>query len=531
MDAITLRNFQNLVEERTGLQIRSQELDGLAAVIDERMGALKLNPHGYYDLLNARSADTDQEWEVVIPRLTIGESYFFRDSGQFNLLRQTLLPALINSRRQTGQLVLRLWSAGCSTGEEPYSLAMLLDEILPDRESWDLLILGTDINKDSLAAAKQGNYSAWSFRLMKEELRDRYFQKQGADWELDPRIRSMVTFRHCNLIDDRFPISGTDFDSMDLIICRNVFIYFDTPTVGQVVKKMAETLHDGGYLMSGHGELFDAVPSTLKPRTFPESLTYKKKVGPGDASGSPAPVRGGRGEAGSAAAGESTLERFRRELREKNIPEGLPPVAAAPKTPVKPVQTVPLSKEPPARTKPEPEPLQQASPEHGDASAVNKLLLAAEESFRRGSYDDAITQAGEVLAGQADHFGALYLQAMAHANRGDAERALRLSNEALRVDPFAVKPHYLLARLAQGRGDLGEEKRLLQRIIYLDPACISAYLEIAGLYRDEGDAARAAKMTATALDILKSLSPESEIDNYEGVTAGELIGQIEESRK
>ena len=164
-----------------------------------------------------------------IALLTNGETYFFRDHGQFDLLRLRLLPELIERRRDAKTL--RLWSAGCSSGEEAYSLAMLLDMLLPKRDGWNILILGSDIDEAALAKARRGHYGQWSFRMAPPALKQRYFQRKGDEWMLDERIRSMVTFRTSNLIGETFP--SAELRDMDLILCRNVFIYFGAACRGR----------------------------------------------------------------------------------------------------------------------------------------------------------------------------------------------------------------------------------------------------------------------------------------------------------
>jgi chemotaxis protein methyltransferase CheR len=199
------------------------------------------------------------------------ETYFFRDHGQFDLLRLRLLPELI--ARHSDAKTLRLWSAGCSSGEEAYSLAMLLDMILPDRDGWMILILGTDIDDKVLAKARRGRYREWSFRMVPGALKRRYFQHIGEEWILDRRIRNMVTFRKGDLINAPYP---DELQNMDLILCRNVFIYFDTTAVAIVAHKLAAALREGGYLISAHTELIGHSMRNLQTRLFAEGLVYQR---------------------------------------------------------------------------------------------------------------------------------------------------------------------------------------------------------------------------------------------------------------
>ena len=251
MEQALLQQFRQLIATHTGLQIREQEREALGKTLAVRAKSLQLRqPEQYYQLLETGSAQCKAEWKQLIVLLTNQESYFFRDKGQFTLLRDRILPELIKANRE--RRTLRLWSAGCSTGEEPHSLAMLVDQLLPQRNGWNICILGTDIKEAALEEARLGVYSPWSFRLVEPDLQQRYFKEQQTDYKLDARIRSMVTFRQGNLFKDQFPNTAAGFYDMDLILCRNVFIYFEWTAVSVVIDKFAGTLRDGGYLMTGH---------------------------------------------------------------------------------------------------------------------------------------------------------------------------------------------------------------------------------------------------------------------------------------
>ncbi|QPK62627.1 chemotaxis protein CheR [Methylomonas sp. LL1] len=201
-----------------------------------------------------------------------GETYFFRDHGQFDLLFLRLLPELIKRRRDTK--ILRLWSAGCASGEEAYSLAMLVDSLLPERNDWNILIVGSDIDPTALAKARRGCYGRWSFRMVPPALQQRYFRLQGGEWALDERIRRMVGFRRLDLVAEPFP--DAELRDMDLILCRNVFIYFDADTVATVANKLARALCEGGYLMTAHAELTGLHPKDMQSRLFSESVVYQR---------------------------------------------------------------------------------------------------------------------------------------------------------------------------------------------------------------------------------------------------------------
>jgi chemotaxis protein methyltransferase CheR len=181
-------------------------------------------------------------WRALIAGLTVQESYFFRDRALFDALAEHVLPALVAGRRAAGDLRLTLWSAGCAEGQEAFSLAMLVDRLLPDREAWDVTILGTDINEDALDAARAGVYGDWALRELPAWAR-RHFST-GADRRhtLAAGIRKMVTLTSLNLAMD--PVPG----SLDLIVCRNVLMYLSDDARAAVVRRLGAALAPTGRL-------------------------------------------------------------------------------------------------------------------------------------------------------------------------------------------------------------------------------------------------------------------------------------------
>ncbi|MGR9053517.1 MAG: CheR family methyltransferase [Gammaproteobacteria bacterium] len=207
---------------------------------------------------------------------TGGETYFFRDHGQFDLLRLRLLPELIERRQK--QKMLRLWSAGCASGEEAYSLAILIDMLLPKRDDWEITIIASDINSAALEKAKTARYGPWSFRMVPTDIRNRYFKPINGEWILHDDIRGMVDFSHDDLINKAFPTGK--LQKMDLILCRNVFIYFDNDAVIGVAKKFVAALNENGYLMTAHAELLGLKLPAVQSRLFPEGVIYQRVSAP-----------------------------------------------------------------------------------------------------------------------------------------------------------------------------------------------------------------------------------------------------------
>lgn len=328
-----------------------------------------------------------------------GETYFFRDHGQMDLLRLRLLPELIERRRDTKTL--RLWSAGCSSGEEAYSLAMLTDMVLPEHEGWDIFILGTDIDQTALAKARRGAYRKWSFRMVQPSLQQRYFRPDASGWVLDERIRRMVTFDAANLIGEAIP--GGNMRDMDLILCRNVFIYFDADTVAAIANKLSAALREGGYLMTGHTELTGQRSRSLRARLYPEGVVYQ------------------RGEAMPAAAPAA------RRIA--------PPPAVVRRAPRKPRA---------AAAGPNPE----------------SLLATARECADRGQYDRAEQLCRQALEVSPLAAGAFFLLAQLAQIRGDYDSARELLEKTLYLDPQNVGGYLELSSLFERADNLPRAQTL-----------------------------------------------------------------------
>ncbi|MBD2036847.1 hypothetical protein H6F76_17705 [Leptolyngbya sp. FACHB-321] len=473
-----IQQFTEIIEGYTGLHVRKQDLSLLWQKIQVRMRVLKLaSPEQYYQYLASHLdiGKTDflkvhHEWQQLIQLLTTGESYFFRDRGQFRLLRQQLLPELIRERSHYAAAhgikpSLRLWSAGCSTGEEAYSLAILVHQLIPDLANWNLLILGTDINAAAIAKAKEGFYSSWSFRTLDEETQAKYFRAHRDGWKLDEQICKMVTFAPGNLVTDHFSDFQINLSHIDLIICRNVFIYFTSEVIANVLKKLGGALSSDGYLMTGHAELHGQTVECLQTKIFPESFVYQRC--------------------------DDTLERKQPVAvdRSKTIKTQLNTQATN-------LDWTPFQ-------------LDYAIASTTTTSQSKQDTLSeAEKCFCKGDYRDTIQIAQRAIAQNQHSFELHHLTAQAYASLGENDQVKYYCEKAIVINPLAISPYYLLAHIAREQGQLEQAKNMLKRVIYLDPTAITAYLELSSLYTQEGDVSRAKKMQASALELMQQSALE-----------------------
>jgi chemotaxis protein methyltransferase CheR len=484
------KKFTDLISERTGLQIRDSDQEGFGYKIESRMRDLRINsPEEYYHLLNYSSYEGQQEWSQIALLITNIESYFFRDQGQFKLLREKIFPELIERKKLTKNL--RVWSAGCSTGEEPYSLAILLREMLPDIGNWHLTILATDINQNAIKKAQRGVYNSWSFRLVDPKIQTKYFTEVNSEYQISREIRQMLHFQYLNLVQDNFPDPALEVKEIDLIICRNVFIYFNNESIALVLNKFYNTLNPLGFLLTGHAELYGQNLQKFNTQVFSESLIYQRP---------------------------ETNRILRPETEPKSLPIYLnnPPVIHPYQPSIaKPVVTT---------TKPIPKPVSQpiAKP------ITEDLLETAESLFNQKAYQAAIEKVKEFLKDSPGNFKSYYLIAKIHANMGQYDQAIDYCKQALSVQSFSTKAYYLLAQIFEEQGNLEETKRILKKIIYLDSSSLKAYFDLGLIYKHEGDLPRAKKMYQTLLTFLRKMSEDTVIPDWKNITVRELISQVEQ---
>ncbi len=218
---------------------------------------------------------TPPRLETLVNHLAVGETYFFRGKGCCDALREAVLPQIIQAQRG-GEQSIRLWSIGCSTGEEPYTLAMLLHSLLPDLHEWNIRIAASDINTRSLRKAARGVYPEWAFRAIPEEFKSEFFRKTREGFEVLPCIKNMVRFFTLNLVQDAYPSSTHDAQRMHIILCRNVLMYFSPDSRTRVIRHLHRSLSEGGWCIVSPTEASPSVFPQFTPVHFPGAIFFRK---------------------------------------------------------------------------------------------------------------------------------------------------------------------------------------------------------------------------------------------------------------
>lgn len=408
-------NYQDVfdtIQSYTGLRVHNGRRDEAIRTIDEVLA--NIHPLGMHDLLVALRTSVFNEslWQKFIQAITVGETYFYRDQGQFDALRMHILPQLIAEREKTGNRQLRLWSAGCASGEEPYSLAMLLHEVLPDIDAWNITILGTDINLAFLERARRGLYRASSFRNETPEyLQKRWFKATPKGYQLDQTIRDMVVFQPLNLASSQYPSADNFTLNMDVIVCRNVTIYFDPTTVIEIIGRLHQSLNELGNLIVGHSELSTTLYQNFQTQRYQQAIFYQKAA-PAKVKPRVAPV---------------TSSRVKSQPALRRVLASLPPAAPKLKAPVAPADT-----------------------------PDNSLEIAwsqAKEAADCERWEEALEYLGQVETKHLFRPEFHYLRGLVHMAASNVDDALWAWRQALYCDPMFALAHYSLGDLYAHGGE------------------------------------------------------------------------------
>ncbi|HNT73636.1 MAG TPA: CheR family methyltransferase [Anaerolineae bacterium] len=466
--------FNRLLLDRCGMYFSESRQSELALGVKQAFAASTcVNLDAYYTLLLDPKGGA-MEMDRLINAVTVGETHFFRNQPQFDALYHHVLPAII--ARQRSLRALRIWSAGCASGEEAYSVAMLLRELLPDANDWAITILATDINNEALDRARQAVYGEWAFREERARLwRQRYFIPEGKRYRLKPEVCRMVTFARLNLVEDVYPSYETNTTTLDLILCRNVTIYFSETVTRRVVARFYEALSPGGWLVVGHAEPSLSVYQRYETCNYPDTVLYRR----------PCQSTLGGVERGGASARSARPPAVEPPALPEDTPPSYPPPAPAVETP-------------------------------GD------LLEQAEEWIHDGRAEEArdllltlsASRPGDALVG--------VLLGRAYANLGDWRNAEYWCAHAVHLDKLAGDAYYTLSLVYQHQGRLDEAITMMKKVVYLDRNHILGHFGLADLYRDKRLWGQAQKSLDNARRLLNGHADDDLIPGSGGITVSSL---------
>jgi chemotaxis protein methyltransferase CheR len=433
---------------------------------------------------------TQRHLEVLAGYLTVGETYFFREKRSLEVFEKDIVPELIRTR--PGK-VIRIWSAGCATGEEAYSVAIMLSKLMAGLEKWNIEILATDLNSKSLQKASAGIYGEWSFRGIPPLVRSAYFEAvEEKRWAVSSAIKKMVSFAQLNLMDDSFPPPSTSTTGFDVIFCRNVLMYFTAGGMRKVIQHLYRSLASDGWLIVSPTETSHELFSEFATVNFGDATLYRK----------------------SATHWRNTLtlpsvlrdeNSFGAQLPEPRLENSEPSMALVSGTNQKSQdhQIHSENAEPPA-------------PSHGRALAPDEL----------GRYEDALQMAGTLPSQNRDDAQAMLLLAHAYTNRGDLAVALIWCDKAIAADKMAARAYYLRATILQEQGSLAEALVAFKQTVYAEPQFVLGHFSLGNLALTHGKLRESDKHFENVLLLLARYEAEDVVPESEGLSAGRLREMI-----
>lgn len=477
-----------LVGSRTGLVFAPHmrptvEARIRAAMTERSIGRIS----DYLALLPSDEAS----FQALVDRLTIGETYFFREPGQFEYIRTRVLPELAG--RSPGR-PLRAWSAGCASGEEAYTLGMVFREADPGGSA---SVIGTDVSNERLEQARQGTYSRWSLRGVPESVVRRHFQREGSRYRVAPEVRSAVTFRPLNLtaIGDRV---AAGLHGMDLVLCRNVLIYLSAEAVAQIADRLMASLSDDGWLFLGASDppLVELVPCEVF--VTGAGVAYRR------------PRRRLGGSPDQNRAPEVTRATARAALR--HLPPSLPAAPSAPSPPT-------------AQSAPSAPSVEEEVGDMDGAHAVVESYLAMRDYARAAELADRALRRG------ADDSRLWVLRVRALARQGRLDAAGRACSAALETHRTCAELMCLHAVLLSAAGHPAEAAAAARRALFLDRGMIMAHLVFGHALLRSGNQRKARRALETAERLLAPLSPGETIPASDGEPAARLLELVRRQLK
>ena len=471
------------VQARTGLEFPDTRMATTEPVVRRAMA--NLAPRDLARLSAAIDTD-DVAFDTLIDALTVGETYFFRDARQLAFLRDHAIPDILHHR--TKEHVFRAWSAGCASGEEPYSLAILCHELgLGERRR----IVGTDISRRRLAVARNARYGRWSLRGVAADIVDRYFRCSQLSFALDQKIRDAVQFEYLNLGDEVWPsaVGG----ELDLIVCRNVLIYLDSATTARVGHAFMERLADGGWLLLGPSD--PPLPAT---RTCEVVIT----------------------DAGLA---------YRRGRRTKGLPLRVTPRSTAILHPMAadvPVMTVAAAAPSNAMSEVPSPALRSVSASERDDAGLVQLLDAlkanAASSLARRDYGLAAEQAQRYVTERAVDEEGWIILVRALSNGGAGQTAGIACAAALEIHPLSAELMLLQSLILTELGQHQDALAAARRALFLDRQLVVAHLACGNALIHVGDPRAARRTFTNALRLLATSAAERPVP----ASGGELPARL-----
>ena len=493
--------FRDWIHHHSGIYLEETKVDSLRISLVTR--ATRFGFIDYAEYFRFLSHDED-EFKELMNLVTINETSFFRFPAQFDALRDKVIPEILDSKPKVSRSF-RVWSAGCSTGEEPYTVAMSLLDSGLDGLGYRTEVLGTDVSTQALDKAKHAVYPAKALAGLPQNIAQRWFETAKGGHRPVARVRDTVDLSYHNLIKEPYPL--VLLANWDVIFCRNVTIYFRLESTRRVVNNFFESLNPGGYLFIGHSETLTSISDRFEPVEVGGVFLYRKPVprrlfsfDDVVASRGATPVRKPRTrtadlsrEQSGVGPGSGSAAHGRLKASEKRVPPRTPPA--------------------------------QAESVHEDKTEAASLVVEAHKSLERGEPSVARQLADKALKLDDRNVDALLVRAFGFADSGNFEAAITDATAALAINPLLAPGRYILGVIYLRQGDTVAASAEFKRTLYIDSDFVLAHLNLANIHRQQGnneDACREYQNTIRALH----RAPEGDWTAFLGGFTSDLLVQI-----
>jgi len=454
------QGIRDLIAERAGIYFEPEKRELLKANLLQRMKECGLDTFADYFNLLSNTAGA-KEFDHLLDLITIPETHFFRDQAQFRALERVVIPEIVEKKSFPGA-TLRIWSAGCSTGEEPYTIAMILAAGMTDAKYPPIQILATDVSHAVLEAARRGVYGTRAVRDVPGEYINRFFTKRGEGYFLDDSIKEMVQFRYFNLMAE--PRYFVEMSGWDIVFCRNVTIYFQSEATKKLIRNFHRSLREGGYLFAGFSESLRYLTDEFSPVQIEGAFVYKKT--PPAKKQRRKSRQGKRGLSRTSTAGNARRQ---------------PPKAVDDKR----------------------------------SGELAQICSRAKELLERGQPEQASDLLHPYSEDSAAAEAVLLLQAEIALNQGGLKKAVRLCDRLLNRQPLSVAGHYLLGIIYRTSANETRAVEEFEKVTSLDSEHALARFNLGDLYSKMGRLEEAKLQYSSVVRLLREV-PDSFDEQFAG---------------
>jgi len=529
--------FQELLIETSGLFFEESRNQSLHLALWQRLQHRGYDSYReYYNLLKFHP-EGRLEIRELLDLITIGETYFFRNKPQFDVLMRFVLPEIMQRKVDSGDKSIRAWSAGCSGGDETYSIAMAMMEVIPSYQEWRISILGTDINRNGLACAKEAIYGEKHIGHLPKGYLGKYFKAGGSTYRLNAKVQELTQFEYHNLAKD--PLIQERMRDIDILFCRNVIIYFDGQTTQRVIENFHNCLAQDGYLFLGHSETLWQITDKFERVEFPQTFIYKKRLSParedamkpfiavpeiaiGDLSPSAAPTpalyQHGSGPAfeaeGKNWCSGSTLSdpppsgwgvEGWTSVKETDIEKGF------------------SQQELTSGLQEELEPLEDLERPPDVKEKVESTYKEATLGLEQMKDQTALSSPHRMIGQGKNHIRTYLTRATILANEARYKEATDILGKIIEVDNLSVEAYYLLGVLSYKSSNLNEAETQFRKVIYVDPDSVIAYFNLGNMYLYQRKFREAAREFRNAIRLLEKRPKDEQVRFCEDFTVEFLL--------